>query len=77
MAQSQLGQIVHETLSQKYLIQKGLVVQGVDPEFKPQHCKHKTGLWFWESTLFSPPPTQKKKKKKKRIVTIFPCLLPE
>jgi hypothetical protein len=37
--QSQPRQIVHETLSQKYLTQKGMVgvAQGVGPEFKPQY----------------------------------------
>jgi hypothetical protein len=39
--QSQPGQIVHETLSQKKPITKraGGVAQGVGPEFKPQYCK--------------------------------------
>jgi hypothetical protein len=36
--QSQPGQIVGETLSQK---RAGGVAQGVGPEFKPQHCKKK------------------------------------
>jgi hypothetical protein len=39
MVQSQAGQIVHETLSQKNPLQKragaGGVTQGKDPEFKP------------------------------------------
>jgi hypothetical protein len=37
--QSQPGQIIHETLSQKNLSQKmaGGVAQGVGPEFKPQY----------------------------------------
>jgi hypothetical protein len=36
-----LGQIVHETLSQKNPSQKraGGVAQGVDPQFKPQYHK--------------------------------------
>jgi hypothetical protein len=35
------GKIAHETLSQKYPLQKrvGGVVQGVGPEFKPQYHK--------------------------------------
>jgi hypothetical protein len=39
MVQSQLGQVVHETLSQKTPSQKGAgrVAQGVGPEFKPQY----------------------------------------
>jgi hypothetical protein len=43
--QSQPGQIALETLSQENPLQKraGGVVQGVDPEFKLQHCK-KEGL---------------------------------
>jgi hypothetical protein len=41
MVQSQSEQIIHETLSRKNPAQKraGGVVQGVDPEFKPQYCK--------------------------------------
>jgi hypothetical protein len=40
-AQSQPGQIVCKTLSQKYSSQKraGGVAQGVGPELKPQHWK--------------------------------------
>jgi hypothetical protein len=37
--QSQPGQIVCETLSQKNTI--GRVAQGEGPEFKPQYCKGK------------------------------------
>jgi hypothetical protein len=39
MFKARRGQIVCETLSQKYLIQKraGGVAQGVRPEFKPQN----------------------------------------
>jgi hypothetical protein len=47
MAQSQPGQIVHETLSGKHLEHKkraGGVAQGVDPEFKPQYQKKKRTL---------------------------------
>jgi hypothetical protein len=41
--QSQPGQIVCETLSQKNPSQKraGGVAQGEGPEFKPQYCKKK------------------------------------
>jgi hypothetical protein len=41
MVQSQPGQIVHETPSQKKSSQKraGGVAQGVGPEFKPQYHK--------------------------------------
>jgi hypothetical protein len=41
--QSQPGQIVHETLSQKNPSQKraGGVAQGIDPEFKLQNAKKK------------------------------------
>jgi hypothetical protein len=41
--QSQLRQIVHETLSRKNPSQKwaGGVAQGEGPEFKPQYCKKK------------------------------------
>jgi hypothetical protein len=41
MVQSQPGQIVCETLSQKTLSQKraGGAAQGVGPEFKPQYRK--------------------------------------
>jgi hypothetical protein len=42
--QSQPRQIVHETLSQKYLTQNKRiagVAQGIGPEFKPQYCKKK------------------------------------
>jgi hypothetical protein len=41
--QSQPGQIVCKTLSQKYTPQKQSwwMVQGVGPEFKPQHHKKK------------------------------------
>jgi hypothetical protein len=41
--QSQPGQIVHETLSQKNPSEKraGGVAQGVVPEFKPQYHKKK------------------------------------
>jgi hypothetical protein len=41
--QSQPGQIVHKTLSQKNPSQKraGGVAQGVDPEFKPQYHRKK------------------------------------
>jgi hypothetical protein len=44
MVQSQPGQIVPETLSQKQPSQKraGGVAQGVGPEFKPQYHKKKT-----------------------------------
>jgi hypothetical protein len=43
MVQSQPGQTVCETLSQKNLSQKwtGKVAQGDGPEFKPQYCKKK------------------------------------
>jgi ABC-type antimicrobial peptide transport system ATPase subunit len=43
--QSQPGQIVQETLSPKNPSQKrtSQVVQGVDPEFKPQY--HKKNTW--------------------------------
>jgi hypothetical protein len=42
--QSQLGQMVCETLSQKNASQKraGRVAQGIGPEFKPQSTKNKT-----------------------------------
>jgi hypothetical protein len=42
MVQSQLGQIVYKTLSQKYSSQKGAggVAQGEGPEFKPQYHTH-------------------------------------
>jgi hypothetical protein len=40
--QSQPGQIVHKTLSQKNPSQKRAgVAQGVDPEFKPQYHRKK------------------------------------
>jgi hypothetical protein len=41
VVQSQLGQIVQETLSQKNLYKNraGGVAQGEGPEFKPQYCK--------------------------------------
>jgi hypothetical protein len=43
MVQSQPGQIVRETLSQKTLHKNraGGVTQGKDPEFKPQYHKKK------------------------------------
>jgi hypothetical protein len=43
MVQSQPGQIIHETLSQKHPLQKraGRVAQGVYPKFKPQDSKKK------------------------------------
>jgi hypothetical protein len=44
VVRSQPGQIVLETLSQKYPSQKrsGVVAQGIGPEFKPQyHTKNK------------------------------------
>jgi hypothetical protein len=43
VVQSQPGQIVHKTLSQKYPTQKsaGGVAQGVGLEFKLQYCKKK------------------------------------
>jgi hypothetical protein len=46
MVQSQPGQIVHKTLSQKTLHKKKKrgasgVAQGVGLEFKPQYCKKK------------------------------------
>jgi hypothetical protein len=43
MVQSQPGQIVHKTLSQKYPTQKraGGADQGVGSEFKPQYEKKK------------------------------------
>jgi hypothetical protein len=43
VVRSQPGQIVCETLSQKYPSQKraGVVAQGVGPEFKPQYCRKK------------------------------------
>jgi hypothetical protein len=43
VVRGQPRKIVLETLSQKNPIQKksGGVVQGVDPEFKPQYCKKK------------------------------------
>jgi hypothetical protein len=47
MVQSQLGQIIPKTLSQKKKTtnlqnkRAGGVVQGVGPEFKPQYCKKK------------------------------------
>jgi hypothetical protein len=45
VVQSQPGQILHETLSQKNPSQKraGGVTHGVDPEFKPQYRKRKEG----------------------------------
>jgi hypothetical protein len=44
MVQSQRGQIVRKTLSQKTLHKKRAsgVAQGEGPEFKPQYCKNKT-----------------------------------
>jgi hypothetical protein len=41
MVRSQSGQIVRETLSQKYLYKNrvGGVTQGEGPEFKPQYHK--------------------------------------
>jgi hypothetical protein len=44
--QSQLGQIILQTLSWKKPSQKraGGVAQGVGPEFKPQFCKKKKSL---------------------------------
>jgi hypothetical protein len=44
MVRSQPGQIVHETLSQKYLTQKRTdgVAEGVGHEFKPQYFENKT-----------------------------------
>jgi hypothetical protein len=46
--QSQLGQIVRETLSRKTISQKraGGVAQGVGPEFKSQYQKKKVSI-FW------------------------------
>jgi hypothetical protein len=43
MVQSQPGEIVHETVSQKTHHKKrtGGVAQGVSPEFKPQNHKKK------------------------------------
>jgi hypothetical protein len=43
VVQSQPGQIVHETLSQKtpHKNRAGGVAQGEGPEFKPQYCKKK------------------------------------
>jgi hypothetical protein len=52
IVQSQLGQIICKTLSQKYSSRKraGGVTQGVGPEFKSQYQKKKThqglGLGF-------------------------------
>jgi hypothetical protein len=49
VVQSQPGQIVSETLSQKSPSQKKAdgVAQSVGPEFKPQYCKKKKkeGMW--------------------------------
>jgi hypothetical protein len=44
MVQSQPGQTVHKTLSQKkkpFTKRAGGVAEGVGPEFKPQYCKKK------------------------------------
>jgi hypothetical protein len=43
VVQNQPGQIVHETLTQKYSSQKraARVAQGEGPEFKLQYCKKK------------------------------------
>jgi hypothetical protein len=43
MVQSQTGQMVHKTLSQKYPTQKraGRVAQGIGPEFNLQYHKKK------------------------------------
>jgi hypothetical protein len=44
VVQSQPGQTVQQTLSQKYPSHKkraGGVTQGVGPEFKPQYCTKK------------------------------------
>jgi hypothetical protein len=60
VVQSQPGQIVHKTLPQKYLSQKGTggLAQGVDPEFKPQYCKRKR--------------KKERKRRKKTVIIIAP-----
>jgi hypothetical protein len=57
LVQSQPRQIVHETLSRKYLIHKkyrvGGVAQGVDPEFKPQNHRKKKNEQTYISSITS------------------------